>query len=53
MNAISLVFGTSERGVDLPEVSDVETISTYVPVDQPERTSELIAAFARQPANVG
>jgi pimeloyl-ACP methyl ester carboxylesterase len=26
---------------------------TYVPVDQPQRTAELIAAFAREPAKVG
>ena len=25
---------------------------TFVPVDQPQRTAELIAAFAREPAKV-
>jgi len=28
----------------------IEDSYTFVPVDQPERTAELIAAFARQPA---
>ena len=31
----------------------IEDSWTYVPVDQPARTAELIAAFAREPAPVG
>ena len=31
----------------------IEDSYTYVPVDQPQRTAELIAAFAREPAKVG
>jgi pimeloyl-ACP methyl ester carboxylesterase len=30
----------------------IEDSYTYVPVDQPQRTAELIAAFAREPAKV-
>jgi pimeloyl-ACP methyl ester carboxylesterase len=30
----------------------IEDSYTYVPVDQPQRTAELIAAFAREPAEV-
>ena len=36
-----------------PPLELIEDSYTFVPIDQPERTAELIAAFAREPALAG